>query len=78
LAKVDPIRLLTTNSWTVSFVLNRKTQCMWTGDQNGNLTRTLLDVQQMGSQIKQQLKRNLSREEWSQYVGENIPYETFK
>ena len=78
LAKVDPIRLLTTNNWTVSFVLNRETQCMWTGDQNGNLTRTLLDVQQMGSQIKQQLKRNLSREEWSQYVGENIPYETFK
>jgi hypothetical protein len=27
--------------------------------------------------LKSLLKRNLTREEWNFYIGQNIPYETF-
>lgn len=51
---------------------------IWTGDQSGNLTRTLIDAEQMASLIRLSLKRNLTREEWSQYIGDNVPYVKFK
>jgi hypothetical protein len=29
------------------------------------------------SKLQKQLKRNLTHDEWSYYIGRNIPYETF-
>lgn len=76
--KADPIRVLTTNRWVISFSLEKRMNSIWTGDQSGNLTRTLIDAEQMASLIRLSLKRNLTREEWSQYIGDNVPYVKFK
>ena len=76
--KADPVRVLTTNRWVISFTSDAQRNHIWTGDQSGNLTRTLINVNMMGRQLKQSLKRNLTPEEWKYYVGENIPYEKFK
>jgi len=76
--KVDPVRVLTTNRWVVSLFLDGGGSNIWTGDQRGNLTRTIINVPQMASQIRSSLKRNMTREEWEQYVGKSIPYVKFK
>lgn len=74
----DPMRVLTTNHWLISIVGDPSRKSIWTGDQNGNLTRTLIDVHQMAQEIRKSLKRNMTREEWAKYVGKNIPYVEFK
>jgi len=72
------MRVLTTNHWLISIVGDPSRKSIWTGDQNGNLTRTLIDVHQMAQEIRKSLKRNMTREEWAKYVGKNIPYVEFK
>ena len=76
--KVDPIRVLTTNRWVVSLFVDGSGDNIWTGDQRGNLTRTIINVPLMAGQIKSSLKRNMTREDWEQYVGKSIPYVKFK
>ena len=75
---VDPVRLLTTNRWVVSLFVDGSMNNIWTGDQRGKLTRTIINVPRMASLVKASLKRNMTREEWNQYVGKNIPYVKFK
>ena len=76
--KVDPVRVLTTNRWVVSLFVDGSGDNIWTGDQRGNLTRTIINVPLMAGQIKSSLKRNMTREDWEQYVGKSIPYVKFK
>ena len=55
--KVDPIRVLTTNRWVVSLFVDGSGDNIWTGDQRGNLTRTIINVPLMAGQIKSSLDR---------------------
>lgn len=51
---------------------------IWTGNQHGSVTRTLVSTQAMAKSIKQNLKRNFSAEEWNKYIGSFLPYTKFK
>ena len=57
---------------------DKSSRNIWTGDQHGNLTETLVDIPEMAKRLKASLKRDLTREEWNYYIGRSIPYETFK
>jgi hypothetical protein len=50
---------------------------IWTGDQYGNMTKTMIDITQMAQEVKAGINRNLTRNEWDYYVGHDIPYEQF-
>lgn len=75
--KVDPITILNLRQWIVCLSFDKSNHFIWTGDQNGNLTETLIDIPDMANRLKNSLKRNLTRDEWNYYIGRSIPYETF-
>ena len=75
--KIEPINVLTSGAW-VTCLMMVGGDYMWTGDQRGNLTQTVISVPLMVSKIKESLTRNYTREEWNYYIGSSIPYESFK
>lgn len=74
-AKIDPMPLFTTKGWIINFTFDLQKYFVWSGDQNGNLTRALISVPEMQERLQAKLKRNMTHEEWNYYVGRNIPYE---
>jgi hypothetical protein len=75
--KIEPMTIITTNSWILNFTFDEKKEYLWCGDQNGTLTESLISVPMMRQMLKKKIKRNLTREEWYYYIGRNIPYEPF-
>ena len=75
--KIEPMTIITTNSWILNFTFDEKKEYLWCGDQNGTLTESLISVPMMRQMLKKKIKRNLTREEWDYYIGRNIPYEPF-
>jgi len=75
--KIEPVNVLTTNSWLISSAADRSNIYLWTGDHNGNLIRTLIDVTEMAKRIKSSLTRDFTPEEWAYYIGNSIPFESF-
>ena len=77
-AKIVPMSLFTTKGWIINFTFDLQKYFVWSGDQNGNLTRALISVPEMLRRLRAKLKRNMTREEWNYYVGRNVPYEEVK
>lgn len=75
--RTEHISILKTNNWITSFTFDPQKENIWCGDQNGNLTEEFINVDLMVKRIKGNLKRNLTKEEWDYYIGQNIPYERF-
>ena len=76
--KVEPITLITNNSWVTYFTFDRSKNYLWYSDQNGNLSETLISVPMMVQRIKSKLKRDFTQNEWNYYIGEKTPYESFR
>lgn len=76
--KIDPMTLISTNSWIMDFSFDSSKQYAWIGDYNGNLHEVLLSVPMMVERVSKKLKRNFTQEEWNYYIGENVPFEEFK
>ena len=76
--KIDPMTLISTNSWIMDFTFDSSKQFAWIGDYNGNLYEVLLSVPEMVERISKKLKRDFTKEEWNYYIGNNVPYESFK
>lgn len=74
--KVEPINVISSGNW-ITCMMMMGGDYMWTGDQRGNLTQTVISVPLMATTVKESLTRNFTREEWNYYIGNNIPYETF-
>lgn len=75
--KIEPIPIAQTNGWIIDFNFDSDKNYIWCGDYKGTLTRTIMSVPVMTTQLKSLIKRNLTRDEWNYYIGSNIPYETF-
>ena len=74
--KIEPMTLLSADSWIMNFTFDSSKQYAWIGDQNGNLTEALLSVPMMADIISKKLKSNFTKDEWNYYMGINVPYET--
>lgn len=75
--KPEPINVFSSNNWVLFSSFDHSGDYLWTGDQMGNLTRTLISAPKMAEVAKSQLTRNFTSDEWSYYIGDNIPYESF-
>ena len=76
--KTESMTIAETRQWVMSFFFDETMKYIWTGDQNGNLTETLIDAHLMAEIVHDKLKRELTQEEWQYYLGRNIPYERLK
>ena len=77
-AKMEPTTLFTTPGWIVNFTYDPKKVSIWAGDQKGNITEACISVPVLIDRLKNNIKRDFTREEWNYYVGRRIPYETIK
>ncbi len=75
--KIDPVTLLDIEQWAINFTFDGNKNHICVGDRDGNLSMTLISVPTMVEQIRQQLKRDFTQEEWIYYIGKKIPYEAF-
>ena len=76
--KIEPVSVLNSTRWIISFVFDNTKQYIWTGDQNGNLTETLIDVPKLSQHVRDRIKRDFTTDEWNYFIGSNVPYESFK
>ena len=75
--KVEPIQLFQSDEsdgWIRYFNINNKKTHLWLGDNNGNLTQTLISVDVMVNRLKNHL---LTKEEWNNYIGKSASYQIF-
>ena len=75
--KQEPITLVETGNWIMSFKFDSAMNTVWLGDFKGNLTAVNLSIPQMVKAIRNRIKRNFTRDEWNSYIGVDVPYEKF-
>ena len=46
---------------------------IWTGDESGAVSRIMISPDEMAALIQSKLKRDFTDDEWSYYVGRNVP-----
>ena len=73
-----PITLLQAGSWITCFTLDEKEDYIWTGESNGVISQHLISLPLIAQRLKQNVKRNFTRDEWNYYVGKGIPYRELK
>lgn len=76
-AKIEPMTLISADSWIMNFIFDSSKNYAWIGDQNGNLSVAMMSVPMMVNLIRDNLKRDFTTEEWNYYIGKNVPYESF-
>ena len=76
--QIKPITLFQSSSWLTDFTFSSSKDYIWTGEYNGNITEYLISMSKIAQRLRQNVKRNFTREEWDYYVGKGIPYREVK
>jgi WD40 repeat protein len=76
--QIKPITLFQSSSWLTDFTFSSTKDYIWTGEYNGNITEYLISMSKIAQRLRQNVKRNFTREEWDYYVGKGIPYREVK
>ena len=77
-AQIKPITLFQSNSWLTDFTLSSDRDYIWTGAHDGTLNEYLISLPKIAQRLRQNVKRNFTKEEWDYYVGKGIPYRKLK
>jgi hypothetical protein len=72
--QIKPITLFQSSSWLTDFTFSPDKDYIWTGEYNGTISEYLISVPKIANRIRQNVKRNFTKEEWDYYVGKGIPY----
>lgn len=75
--KIEPMNVLNSGKWVVCISFDNTNNYIWTGDQNGVLTKTLISVPLLAERVKSRLTRDFTQEEWAYYIGNKIRKESF-
>ena len=76
--QIKPITLFQSGSWLTDFIFGTDKNYIWTGEQNGTVTEYLISLPKIAQRLRQNVKRNFTKEEWNYYVGKGIPYREVK
>ena len=72
--QIKPITLFQSGSWLIDFTFSSDKNYIWTGEHNGTISAYLISLQKIAQRLRQNVKRNFTKEEWNYYVGKGIPY----
>lgn len=73
-----PIVINDHNDWATKVIFSSDGQYLFTGDKVGNIRSFPISVNNLVQNFCNYLKRDLTEEEWKNYVGEDIPYKPHK
>ncbi|MCF0160040.1 MAG: hypothetical protein HUJ99_04565 [Bacteroidaceae bacterium] len=76
-AVINPVTLLNNNSWIFDMEKSADERTLWLGCGDGTLVGILINPTQLVDRLKQQMTRELTQQEWKEYVGEDVPYMYF-
>lgn len=71
--KIEPMTLLSVNSWIMTFTFDNSKNYLWVCDQRGALSESLISVSMMADKVRKNISREFTDEEWNYYFGKNIP-----
>ncbi len=77
-AQIRPVTLMHNSSWITAFSFDNSHEYIWMGDANATLTDYLISMPLIAQRLKQNVKRNLTQEEWNYYIGSSKPYRKIK
>ena len=66
------------DGWTLAVCGDADGKSAWIGTSNGSVVLMNTSADDMAQQLHQRLKRNLTQQEWTRYVGVSIPYMKLK
>ena len=76
-SKKEAVSLKTLSSWVHCFYLSFDNNLL-AGDETGAVSRIMISPNEMASLIQSKLKRDFTEDEWSYYVGRNVPRKRMK
>ena len=76
--QIKPITLFQSGSWLTDFNFSSNKDYVWTGEHNGTISAYLISLPKIAQRLRQNVKRNFTKEEWNYYVGRSIPYRNIK
>ncbi len=71
-SKQEAVSLKTLSGW-VHCICISEGNMLWTGDESGAVSRVMISPDGMAALIQSKLKRDFTDDEWSYYVGRNVP-----
>ena len=71
-SKQEAVSLKTLSGW-VHCICMAEDNTIWTGDESGAVSRIMISPDEMAALIQSKLKRDFTDDEWSYYVGRNVP-----
>jgi len=77
-SQIKPITLFQSASWLNCFTFDNRKEFIWAGGLNGNISQYLISLPLIAQRLKNNVNRNLTKEEWDHYVGKGIPYRRMK
>ena len=76
--QIKPITLFQSDSWLNDFTFSKDMSYIWTGEHNGTVTEYLISLPMIAQRLRQNVKRNLTQDEWDYYVGKGVPFRKLK
>ena len=73
-AKIEALPLVEASSWIYCFQLSSDNS-IWIGDESGMVHRILYSPDDMANLVKRNLQRDFTDDEWTYYLGKNVPRE---
>jgi WD40 repeat protein/flagellar biosynthesis GTPase FlhF len=70
-----PFKLTDNESWVLSLEFTNDNKALISAYADGNIRRWDIDINEVAIRVKEKIKRNMTKEEWQQYVAKDIPYE---
>jgi len=74
---ISPVEYLY-RGWTLSVCGDEEAQAVWIGTSTGDVIWQDISASDMAQRLHGQLKRNLTPNEWTRYLGAAVPYVQFK
>jgi hypothetical protein len=71
----QPIVLADHTNWVWSAAFSDDTEYIYTADEDGAISVWPFSINKLGSQLCDELERNMSRTEWATYIGGDLLYE---
>ena len=71
-SKQEAVSLKTLSGWVYCFCMSDD-NTIWVGDESGAVSRIMISPDEMAALIQSKLKRDFTDDEWSYYIGRNVP-----
>ncbi|WP_455664921.1 hypothetical protein [Phocaeicola sp.] len=75
--RLESVVILESSSWLHSFEIDYEKEILLAGDENGILYQLSVSPDSMAVNIQKKLHRNFTHDEWTHYVGNQIPFEIY-